>query len=199
MLRNPRFPEAELPRVIANFVRNLAVARTRPAGARRRGARRGCVYGDHPFGRTLSRTDEQLAGYTIDGVRGFHAQNFGAARTHVYVAGVFDRAAIESAIREAFGDWAAGAPATVPAAAPRGDTLQLTLIDAPGAPQSSMRIAVPVPRPASTATTSRLTVTEQPARRHLQLAHHEQHPRGQGLHAIRPVPRSARGAAVPCG
>ena len=45
-----------------------------------------------------------LQNYGIDQVRQFHARNFGAARAHLYVAGVFDAAAVERAVREAFGD-----------------------------------------------------------------------------------------------
>jgi predicted Zn-dependent peptidase len=146
VLRNPRFPESELPRVIANFERSLAVARSDPQGLADEALAR-LVFGDHPFGRSLPR-DGQLAGYDMAAVRGFHAENFGAARTHVYVAGRYDRAALESALKDAFGDWPSGRPATVLPPRP-SDTLQLALIDSPDAPQSSVRIAVPVPHPAA--------------------------------------------------
>ncbi len=146
VLRNPRFPESERPRVLANFERILAVARSDPQGLADEALAR-LVYGDHPFGRTLPQ-DGQLAGYDIAAIRGFHARNFGAARTHVYVAGRFDRQALQAALTEAFGDWAAGAPGTVLPPHP-SESLQLVLIDTPGAPQSSVRIAVPVPHPAS--------------------------------------------------
>ena len=146
VLRNPRFPESERPRVLANFERILAVARSDPQGLADEALAR-LAYGDHPFGRTLPK-EGQLAGYDIAAIQGFHARNFGAARTHVYVAGRFDRGALESALSEAFGDWGAGAPATLLPPKP-SETLQLALIDTPGAPQSSVRIAVPVPHPAS--------------------------------------------------
>jgi len=146
VLRHPRFPESELPRVIANFERSLAVARSDPQGLADEALAK-MVYGDHPFGRTLPR-DGQLAGYDIAAVRGFHARNFSATRTHVYVAGRFERAALEAAMKDAFGDWPAGAPATVLPPHP-SETLQFALIDSPGAPQSSVRIAVPVPDPAA--------------------------------------------------
>jgi predicted Zn-dependent peptidase len=145
VLRNPALPESELPRVIANFERGLAVARSDPQSQAGEALAR-LVYGDHPFGRALPRPG-QLAGYDIAAVRAFHERNFGARRTHVYVAGRYDRRALEAALRRGFGDWREGAAPTVlpPAAA---DTLQLALIDTPGAPQSSIRIAVPVPHPA---------------------------------------------------
>jgi predicted Zn-dependent peptidase len=145
VLRNPAFPASELPRVIANFERSLAVARSDPQSLAGEALAR-LVYGDHPFGRAFPQPG-QLAGYGIDAVRNFHARNFGARRTHVYVAGRYDRAALEAALRRSFGDWREGAPPSVLPAAP-AESLQLALIDTPGAPQSSIRIAVPVPHPA---------------------------------------------------
>lgn len=146
VLRNPRFPESELPRVLANFERSLSVARSEPDSMAAEALAR-LVYGNHPFGHVLPAPG-QLEGYDIAAVRGFYERNFGARRTHVYVAGRYDRAALEAALRRAFGDWRKGAPPSdLPPKA--SDVLQLQLIDRPGAPQSSLRIAVPVPDPAS--------------------------------------------------
>jgi len=145
VLRNPSFPETELPRVRANFERNLAVARSDPQTLADEAMAR-LVFGDHPFGRVLPQ-DGQLAGYDIAKLRAFYERNFGARRTHVYVAGRYDRAALEAALRRAFGDWRAGeAPTDLPAKP--NEVMQLALVDSPGAPQSSVRIAVPVPDPA---------------------------------------------------
>ncbi len=144
VLRRPRLPESELPRVIANFERRLSVARNEP-GAIAGEALARLVWGDHPFGRTLPASG-QLAGYDIAAVRGFHSRKVGAARTHVYVAGRYDRRALEQALRAAFADWPPGPPPTeAPPTASR--SLQLQLIDRPGAPQSSLRIALPVAGP----------------------------------------------------
>lgn len=145
VLRNPRFPETELPRVRANFERNLAVARSDPQSLADE-ALATLVFGDHPFGRILPR-EGQLASYDIAKLRGFHQRNFGARRTHVYVAGRYDRPALEAALRGAFQDWQEGPlPTDQPARA--SETAQLALVDSPGAPQSSVRIAVPAPDPA---------------------------------------------------
>ena len=146
VLQNPRFPETELPRVRANFERDLAVARSDPQSLADEALAKH-VYGDHPFGRMLPR-DGQLAGYDIAKLRGFYDQNFGARRTHVYVAGRYDREALEAALRGAFGGWREGpAPSNLPARP--AETLQLVLVDSPGAPQSSVRMAVPVPDPSN--------------------------------------------------
>ena len=146
VLQNPRFPETELPRVRANFERDLAVARSDPQSLADEALAKH-VYGDHPFGRMLPR-DGQLAGYDIAKLRGFYEQNFGARRTHVYVAGRYDREALEAALRGAFGGWREGPPPSDLPAKP-AETLQLVLVDSPGAPQSSVRMAVPVPDPSN--------------------------------------------------
>jgi predicted Zn-dependent peptidase len=145
VLRNPRFPDSELPRVIANLERSVTIARSDPSSQAGEALAR-LVYGNHPFGRTLP-LDGQLAGYAMADIRGFYQRNFGALRTHVYVAGRYDRSALEAALRRAFGDWPAGPPPSALPPTP-SETLQLELIDVPGAQQSSLRIAVPVPHPA---------------------------------------------------
>lgn len=146
VLQHPRFPESELPRIRANFERSIAVARSDPGSLADEALGR-LVYGDHPFGRALPR-DGQLAGYDIAKLRDFYERNFGARRTHVYVAGRYDRASLEAALRQAFGGWREGpAPSVLPAKA--SETARLELVDSPGAPQSSLRMAVPVPDPAS--------------------------------------------------
>ena len=146
VLQNPRFPETELPRVRANFERDLAVARSDPQSLADEALAKH-VYGDHPFGRMLPR-DGQLAGYDIAKLRGFYEQNFGARRTHVYVAGRYDREALEAALRGAFGGWREGPLPSERPARP-AETLQLVLVNSPGAPQSSVRMAVPVPDPSN--------------------------------------------------
>ncbi len=146
VLRNPRFPESELPRVIANFERSLSVARSEPDSMAGEALAR-LVYGDHPFGRVLPAPG-QLETYDIAAVRAFYERNFGAMRTHVYVAGRYDRSALEAALRRAFGDWRKGPPPSDLPPRP-SEVLQVELIDRPGAPQSSLRMAVPIPDPAS--------------------------------------------------
>ena len=144
VLRNPAFPASELPRIVADLQRSVSVARTSPDSIAAE-ALAGLVYGDHPFGRLLP-AEEQLATYTLEDVRRFYAGNFGARRTHVYVAGRYDRPMLEASLREALGDWTAGPPRTDdPPQASKA--FRVRLIDRPGAPQSSIRIAVEAPAP----------------------------------------------------
>ena len=140
LLRRPTLPESELPRIKRDFGRQLALSRSEPDSLANE-AFLALLYPNHPYGK-LYPTEAQLAGYSIDQVRAFHRDNFGAARTHIYVAGRFDRAKIERAIEQGFGDWAAGPAALVHP--PTGvSKRQLRLIDRPGAPQSTIYLGLP--------------------------------------------------------
>jgi zinc protease len=146
VLRRPRLPAQELPRLKADMTRQTAIARSQPQAIAGE-AFAHLVWDGSVYGRTLP-TDAQIAAIGIDDVRQFVATEFGAARTHLYVAGKIDSAAIEAAVRAAFGDWAEGP-------APRHDVPQgsrariVRLIDRPGAAQSTIVLGLPVPTPAS--------------------------------------------------
>ncbi|MCK5483635.1 MAG: insulinase family protein, partial [Gemmatimonadetes bacterium] len=74
--------------------------------------------------------------------RGFYDANFGAARSHLYVTGMFDEAAMREAIETAFGDWKEGPPPTVNIPEPvTGRAVHV--LDRPGAPQSTIQVGLP--------------------------------------------------------
>ena len=144
--RRPRFAESEFARVKATRLRNLSIARSQAQGlAQERFA--ALMFGDHPYAHTFP-TETMLQGFTLDQARRFWSANFGAARSELFVTGVFDRAAMEQAIRAAFSDWAAGpAPVTVPAPTPATERT-VALIDRPGAVQSTVVVGIRTPGPA---------------------------------------------------
>jgi len=142
VVRHPKFPESELPRIKQSRLRNLAVALSQP-GVQASVKFGEMMFGDHPYGRSFP-TEQQLQGYTIDQVRAFWAANVGAARAHIYVTGVFDAAAVEKAIRESFNDWAPGPPPSNRPAT-MANKRQVAVIDRPGAVQSTVILGLPVP------------------------------------------------------
>jgi predicted Zn-dependent peptidase len=144
--RNPRFPESELARLKADRVRQVTIAKSQPQPLAQERFR-AVIYGEHPAGRMFPTAD-QLQGYTMQQVRDFYTSSFGAARSHLYVSGVFDAAAMERAIRDAFGDWARG-PAPVTNVAKGTSTRAIHIIDRPGAVQSTIYMGLPVPDPSS--------------------------------------------------
>ena len=146
VVRNPRFPESELTRLKADRIRNLSIARSTPQSIAQEKFS-AVLFPNHPYGRVFP-TEAMLQGYTLDQVKAFHDRNFGAGRSFLYVVGRFDSAAVESAIRSAFGDWKAGNPATRVTVSPvskRG----LYFIERPNAVQSTLYIGLPVIDPSN--------------------------------------------------
>ncbi|MDH4270670.1 MAG: insulinase family protein [Candidatus Aminicenantes bacterium] len=139
--QNPLFPESELERLKNDLLRTLSIQSSQPetlALAKFRKA----IYGDHPYGRILT-TAETVKGFTMEKIRSYYEENFGAARSHIYVVGRFDAQAVRQAIRDAFGGWKRGpAPAIVPA---KTDTRRsVAIVDRPGSQQSTLYVGLPV-------------------------------------------------------
>lgn len=143
VVRRPDFPASELERVRQSALRNLAVAKSTPQPLAEVALASAYYGNNHPYGR-LFPTEAQLKGYTLADVRGFYAANFGAQRARLYVAGRFDAAAVRSAIEQAYSDWAAG-PERLRLPPQLQPGPRVVLVDRPGAPQSTMRLAFPAP------------------------------------------------------
>jgi zinc protease len=144
VVRNPAFKDSELERLKADLLRNLSIAKTTPQQIALEKFR-GVLYPGHAYGRLFPQ-ESKLQAYSVSQVRDFYGRNFGAARSHLYVVGRFDAAAVEKAIRDAFGDWAAGpAPVVAP---PKAQTARAVhLVDRPGAVQSTIIVGMPVVDP----------------------------------------------------
>jgi zinc protease len=142
---NPSFPEAELERLKRDRLRQLSVARTQPQQMATAAFRK-AMYPDHPYGNPFP-TDEQLSAYTIDDAKSFYAENFGAQRSHVYVAGKFDTAAVRAAIESAFGEWKRGPDVFTNVPTPVDGKVVVDVVDRPGAVQSNLYLGIPVVAP----------------------------------------------------
>jgi predicted Zn-dependent peptidase len=141
---NPRFDEADLKRTLDKHSRDNAIQLSSPGTLAQKRFRE-IMYGNHPFAHVFP-SEEMLRGFTVDRVRAFHANNFGARRGRLYVSGVFDARAMEQAIRDAFGGWAEG---PVPTENPPVLTAkrQVDVIDRANSVQSSIWMGVPVADP----------------------------------------------------
>ena len=140
VVQNPRFPEAEVPRLKANLARQLSVALSQPQQLALEKLR-AVIYGDHPHGRVFP-TEAMIKGFTLDQVRTFYQSTYGAGRTRLYIVGRFDAAAAEAAARRAFAGWPKGAPPAAEPPKPKSER-SIHLIDRPGAVQSTVLIGVP--------------------------------------------------------
>lgn len=139
--QHPLFPGSELPRLKKDAERQLAIAKTVPQTIALVRFRK-ILYGSHPYGTVLT-TDESIEKTSVDDIKKYYSENFGAQRTHLYVAGKFDAAAVKSAIAESFGKWEKGAAikTDVPKEKP-AHVLDVT--DRPGAEQSTIMMGLPV-------------------------------------------------------
>jgi predicted Zn-dependent peptidase len=144
--QHPSFPAEQFERVRADAIREEAIAMSQPGEVARDKFRR-VMYGDHPYAR-VHATEAELKAHTVEKAKAWHGRNFGARRSHLFVVGVFDAAQVERAVREAFAGWAAGAEPTVNPPKPSTER-SLTLLDRPGAVQSTLNLGVPVPDPSA--------------------------------------------------
>lgn len=143
---NPRFDESDLRRTIDKHARDNAVALASPGTLAQKRFRE-IMYGSHPFANVFP-PEEMLRGFTVARVRDFHAKNFGARRSRLYVSGVFNAGPIEQAIRDAFGSWAEGpAPTENPPVITA--RRQVDVIDRPNSVQSSIWMGLPVADPSN--------------------------------------------------
>ena len=146
VVRNPKFPSAELDRLKADMMRNLAVSLSQPQQLALQKFR-AVLYGDHPYGRVFP-TDEMIKSYTLDQIKQFYASTYGSGRSRLYVVGNFDPAAMESSIRKGFEGWTKGTPAAPERPKPASQR-SVYLIDRPGAPQSTIVLGVPTIDPSN--------------------------------------------------
>lgn len=142
--QNPAFPESELARLKTNMVRTLAVSLSQPQQVAVQKFR-AVMYGDHPHGRVFP-SEETVKGFTLEQVRRFYGETYGAARARLYVVGQFDQAGVEAAIRKAYAGWVRGTEPK-PVAPKPTSARAVHVVDRPGAPQSTLIIGVPTVDP----------------------------------------------------
>ena len=146
VLQHPRLPQSELERLKNDALRQIAVRTSRPQTVALMKFRK-ILYGNHPYG-TVLPSEADVKKITLEDVKNYYQSNFGAQRTHLYVAGKFDLAAVKQAMAENFGGWSKGMPrAEKPASVKAKPVLEVT--DRPGAPQSTLLVGLPVPPPVS--------------------------------------------------
>jgi len=144
VLRNPKFPESELGRIQANYLRQIAVLKSQPSSLASTGFFH-VLYGDHPYGRVFP-TETMIKGYTIAAIKKFYEDNLGAKRTHLYIAGVFDKKKVEQAVRESLKDWKAGKEIVANIPAPKSGR-KVHVLDRPESVQSTIFLGLPVVNP----------------------------------------------------
>ena len=148
VLEHPSLPDSELPRLKNDMLRRIALGASRPQTIALMRFRK-ILYGDHPYAVVLPK-DSEVKAITIDDVKSYFTANFNPQRSHLYVAGKFDTAAMKKAIAESFKAWPqSGTPWKPDVPTPKPQHV-LDVTDRPGAPQSTLIIGMPVPPATST-------------------------------------------------
>jgi zinc protease len=142
VVEHPLFPESELARLKNDAERRIALQLSQPQTIAEIRFRK-LIYGDHPYG-TVLPTEDDVKKLTLQDVKDYYSSNFGAQRSHLYVAGKFDKSAVKKAIDVSFGGWAKGRARyeNVPSPTPH---YILDVTDRPGAPQSTLKLGLIVP------------------------------------------------------
>src|SRR5687767_4752220 len=148
IVQHPSFPATALERVKSNTIRRINVQRTQAdwlASSRTNSL----LFPQNPLDRVPS--ESEIQSITPVSIAQFHSRYYAPSRSRLYVAGTFDRVAVERAATEAFGSWAAsgGAPFVLPQSSRRTGTAAadrplIHLIDRPGATQARVQVSFPV-------------------------------------------------------
>jgi predicted Zn-dependent peptidase len=146
VLINPSFPESELQRLLDNRKRDLSVSLTRPRPQAMQDFYK-TIYPDHSYGR-IYPTSDMLDSYSMDNIKSFYENNFGAKRTTVYIAGMFNEEAVNSSVNDALYSWREGPEIFYPEANPK-IARSISILDRPDAPQSTLMMGLPVADPSS--------------------------------------------------
>lgn len=144
LVTQPAFPAASLERLKGDLKRQLAVQKAVPqAQAQEKFFQ--AIYKDHPYGRMFP-TDQMIDSYTLDQLKKYFEQNYGARRSVLYVVGMFDEAAVSDAAGKALASWRKGPEVSFPTVKAEAvkDTL---LIERKGAPQTTLFVGLPVVSP----------------------------------------------------
>ena len=144
IVREPTFPVSELDRLKSDLHRNLDLATAQP-GALAAAAFRRALYGGHPYGRLLTRS-EVIDSFSAEGAREFFEARAIPGGARLYVAGSFDATEVSRAAESAFQGWDGTAAAEAVPATP-SSVRAIHLVDRPGAEQSTLSVGLPVPDP----------------------------------------------------
>ncbi|MBW7995593.1 MAG: insulinase family protein [Candidatus Glassbacteria bacterium] len=140
VVRNPLLPTSEIERLKNDLIRRASIQRSR-AQSQALEKYREVLYGNHPYGRVFP-SENILQSFTLQDVKNFYGENFGAARARLYVAGVFDQKSMEASIRESFSGWESGPAATANIPSPESKR-EVHLVNRPGAVQSTIYMGLP--------------------------------------------------------
>ncbi len=137
---HPSFPADEVTKLVAQRRDALRSAKDNPQAVLGFYFMK-ALYGTHPYGRPAGGDEASVATITRADVAADYAKNFTPGNAVLAIAGDFDAAAMEAAIKRLFGEWQGAAPAAVAVPAMKPMTgKRVVLIDKPDATQTYFTI-----------------------------------------------------------
>ncbi|QHT67250.1 insulinase family protein [Rhodocytophaga rosea] len=146
IVQHPAFPASEVDRLKNDLQRQLKIQQSQPQ-SQAQAKFAAMMYPDHPYGRFFP-TEDMIKSYDLAKIKSFYEQNFGAQRSRLYVVGKFDENAVNKAIKESLTGWTKGPERNIPVPKPASKQ-EVTTIDRPNAPQSTIIIGLPVIDPSN--------------------------------------------------
>jgi predicted Zn-dependent peptidase len=144
LVMNPAFPQSELDRIKNDLKRSLAVQQSVPQNQATAKFYK-IIYKDQSYGNYFP-TEEMINSYTLPMVKDFYIKNIGAKRAVLYVAGKFDPATLQAAVKNNFSKWKAGNEIYYPVETPSIVT-DTVIIDRKNAPQTTIIMGLPTLSP----------------------------------------------------
>ncbi|HWJ91190.1 MAG TPA: pitrilysin family protein, partial [Flavisolibacter sp.] len=144
LVQQPAFPASELDRLKSDMKRRLITQKAVPQ-AQAQEQFFEAIFKDHPYG-NIFPTEEMINSYTLQMVKDFYDQNFGAKRSVLYVVGNFDDKAVKAAVNASLTQWKPGPDVLYPPVNPvaAADTM---VVDRKAAPQTTLMVGLPVVTP----------------------------------------------------
>ena len=144
VVARPAFPVREFERVRRERLTGLLQLRDRAPAIADRAFAQAVFGGQHPYGRPAGGTEASTRALTRADVQQFYARHWRPNAATLVVVGDVRADDVARRVERAFAGWAqAAVPAALAPAAPGARPTAVTLVDKPGAPQTSVRIGLP--------------------------------------------------------
>lgn len=144
MLQRPALGAAEMTKLRDRSVNLIRAAKDTDLGALMPTYGAAFLFGDHPYGRPVSGSEESLAKIRHRDVLQYYNDHVGADRLIIAVVGDFETAAMAESLSNAFAEWRKAAAEPVVIAPPEPETgPRVLLVDKPGATQTYFWLAGP--------------------------------------------------------
>lgn len=133
----PRFAPEEFSKLRERRIEELKAVKDSSPQALLGNYGRALLFGSHAYGRAVGGSEASLAQITLADITHYYANEFGADRATLVIAGDFAPESMRQAIAAAFGAWHRAAQPLPPLAEPAPlSGRRVLLVDAPGAAQT---------------------------------------------------------------